>query len=134
KSTIVDIGCGDGHFLYFLKQQGYQNLTGVDGSADRLALCRQHVVSTVEEADVVPWLAARSGAFDVVSCHHVIEHFPGESVYGFVERLSGALKPGGLLLLTTPNACTPWAGYNLYHDLTHCRLFTSDSLTQILRR
>jgi 2-polyprenyl-3-methyl-5-hydroxy-6-metoxy-1,4-benzoquinol methylase len=131
-ARIVDIGCGDGHFLYYLKSEGYQAIEGVDASDDRLALCRQYVTPNVHCADVIPWLEAHRGQFDVVSCHHVIEHFPGDSVYGFVERLVGAVKPGGQLILTTPNACTPWAGYNLYHDLTHCRLFTSDSLTQML--
>jgi len=131
-ARMVDIGCGDGHFLYYLKSKGFQTIEGVDASEDRLALCRQYVTPNVHCANVVSWLENHGEQFDVVFCHHVIEHFPGDSVYGFVERLAKAVKPGGQLILTTPNACTPWAGYNLYHDLTHCRLFTSDSLTQML--
>jgi len=132
KARMVDVGCGDGLFLYYLKSEGYESIEGVDASEDRLEICRQYVTPNVHCENVLSWLEKHQGQLDVVFCHHVIEHFSGDSVYGFVERLAAALKPDGRLIITTPNACTPWAGYNLYHDLTHYRLFSSDSLTQIL--
>src|SRR5450756_98215 len=40
-SFILDIGCGAGQFLYFLRRRGYLNLFGVDTSAPMLELTRQ---------------------------------------------------------------------------------------------
>jgi 2-polyprenyl-3-methyl-5-hydroxy-6-metoxy-1,4-benzoquinol methylase len=131
-AQILDVGCGDGHFLYYLKSLGYKNLTGIDASDDRLKRCREYVTPSVYAADAFVWLNEHIGAFDLVASNHVVEHFNDELLYPFMELLVGAVAPGGRLLITTPNACTPWAGYNLYHDLTHCRLFTSDSLTQLM--
>jgi 2-polyprenyl-3-methyl-5-hydroxy-6-metoxy-1,4-benzoquinol methylase len=131
-SRIGDVGCGDGHFLFYLKKCGYHNIEGVDASKDRIALCRQYVVPDVWSEDAITWLKERSGVFDLLSCHHVIEHIPDDGLKEFLNALLNALKPDGTLILTTPNACTPWAGYNHYHDLTHVRLFTADSITQLM--
>jgi GT2 family glycosyltransferase/2-polyprenyl-3-methyl-5-hydroxy-6-metoxy-1,4-benzoquinol methylase len=128
----LDVGCGDGHFLYFLKQQGYRNIQGIDASEDRLALCRKFVTPNVSRADAIDWLGEHRGAYDFISCHHVIEHIPDARLTTFVMALGQGLRPGGTLLLTTPNACTPWVGYNHSHDLTHLRLFTAQSLAQLL--
>src|SRR5258708_2240816 len=44
KSTrILEVGCGLGQFLYFLKEQGYKNHSGIDIGKEQIDLCRQHV-------------------------------------------------------------------------------------------
>ena len=37
-----DAACGAGHFLYFLKQQGYQNIHGIDLSAEQLEMAKKN--------------------------------------------------------------------------------------------
>jgi 2-polyprenyl-3-methyl-5-hydroxy-6-metoxy-1,4-benzoquinol methylase len=131
-ARILDVGCGAGHFLYYLVKKGYVNAEGVDSSEDRLALCRHYVTRSVHKTDAIPWLASHRGVFDVVVSNHVIEHIRDEFLHGFLRALTEAVAPGGTLILTTPNACTPWAGYNRFGDLTHCRLFSANSLAQLL--
>jgi SAM-dependent methyltransferase len=131
-TRVLDVGCGDGQFLYYLKTQGVTALEGIDSSADRLERCKRYVTPNVHTADAFRWLKEHRGQYDLVVCNHMVEHFADPQLYELLEGLTGAVAPGGRLVITTPNACTPWAGYNLYSDLTHVRLFTADSLTQLL--
>jgi len=132
EARVLDVGCGDGHFLHYLKSRGLTHLNGIDSSEDRLERCREHVTPNVYKADAFEFLSQHPGAYDLVSCNHMIEHFTDPTLYTLMERLVGAMAPGGQLLITTPNATTPWAGHTLYTDLTHVRLFSTDSLTQLL--
>lgn len=34
--VILEIGCGHGAFLHFMRQAGYRNASGVDGSAEQV--------------------------------------------------------------------------------------------------
>lgn len=131
-ARILDIGCGDGQFLYFLKEAGYSQIEGIDTSDDRLELCRRYVTPSVHCSEGQAWFRDHPEAYDVIVCNHLVEHLPGDTLYEFMELMTKSLKPGGRLIITTPNANSPWAGWNLYNDLTHCRLFTVDSLTQLL--
>jgi len=36
KAKIIDLGCGNGGFVYWLQQIGYQNAEGIDISAEQI--------------------------------------------------------------------------------------------------
>lgn len=40
-SRIIDLGCGNGMFLIELAREGYENLIGVDYSADAIVLSKE---------------------------------------------------------------------------------------------
>ena len=96
---LLDVGCGDGGFLFRMKQLGWE-VQGVDFDA-----------KAIESAKTLYGLELKTGdlrgaqfpekSFDAVTLHHVIEHVP-DAVEEFREccRL---LKPGGLLVAVTPN-------------------------------
>lgn len=63
----------------------------------------------------------------------IIEHFDKKDVFAFVDALYGALKPGGRLIVHTPNAESPWCGAVRYGDFTHEVAFSPQSLSHILR-
>jgi SAM-dependent methyltransferase len=68
-SSLVDVGCGRGHFLRTLQERRTQlRLTGCD-LADRAAIGdAAYVVGDTEALPLV------DGAFDVVTCFHTLEH------------------------------------------------------------
>jgi len=84
-SHILDYGCGAGLFVDFLHQQGVENAKGYDPYvpkyADPLALHRQ---------------------YDAIVSYDVIEH--SEEPREFFRSLVRLVKPGGLLVIGTPNA------------------------------
>jgi SAM-dependent methyltransferase len=131
-ARVLDVGCGDGQFLHFLKTLGFTQLRGFDTSENQLEKCRKYATRDVENGDAFDWLARHPAAFDLVVCNHLIEHIPDAQLLDFVGLLVGAVAPGGALLITTPNGWSPWAGFLLFTDLTHVRLHTPDSLTQLL--
>src|SRR5437762_12431311 len=47
KSQVLEIGCGLGHFLYFLKKQGY-NHWGIDIGHEQIEVCREQITRQVE--------------------------------------------------------------------------------------
>lgn len=74
--------------------------------------------------------------FDVIVLNHVIEHIRNpRQVVDFLDR---SLKPGGTLIVATPNFDSAAArkfgnAYRLLHDPTHITLFSEDSLRRFLR-
>ncbi len=129
---IADVGCGWGRFLYLLKCEGYTDLTGVDISPEQADLARQ-VVPEVVEGDAIQFLESRPRSFAFISAMDIIEHFKKEEVLRFLDACFSALKPGGRLLVQTPNAESPWGMMHRYNDFTHEIAFDPACLKRILR-
>ncbi len=132
-AAIADLACGAGRLLHWLKTCGYTNLTGVDISPDQVASARQ-VVPIVDQADLLDWLAERKALFDCLIGLDIIEHFTREEALRFLELCFGALKPGGRLILQTPNADSPFGLQHRYNDMTHEWAYNMNQLTRLLRR
>jgi 2-polyprenyl-3-methyl-5-hydroxy-6-metoxy-1,4-benzoquinol methylase len=131
-ARILDLGCGGGRFLCFLKSRGYTNLVGVDRDEHQLGALYQVIACETHNADLLEFLSSCSLQYDVISCHHVIEHFSREESNELLHLAYTALRPGGRLILSTPNGARPWAGVHIYGDLSHDHLYTSSSLKEVL--
>lgn len=127
------MGCGSGSFLYFLRSEGYRRIRGIDIAAEQVALARRLGITDVEAADAFTFLAAHAGAYDLIVALDVVEHFPKDEVLRFLDLAHGALRPGGSLLLRTPNADSPFHSWIRYADFTHEVAFTPLSIRQVLR-
>src|SRR5690349_16113862 len=46
-ARVLEVGCGLGHFLYFLKTQGYANHWGIDIGKEQIDHCREHITPQV---------------------------------------------------------------------------------------
>lgn len=130
-AVIVDLACGGGKLLWFLKEHGYHHLQGVDISHEQVQLARQ-VIPQVEEADALNFLAGEKNCFDLIMGLDIIEHFQKDEVLQFLDGCHGALKPGGRLILQTPNAESPWGSVIRYGDFTHEVCFTPNSLKRLM--
>jgi len=104
--TALDVGCGAGLLTEPLARLGAQ-VTGLDAAPEVIAVAREHAsamdlnidyrASPVEELE---------GHFDLITCMEVIEHVADAAA--FAKALAKRLAPGGLLILSTPNA-TSWS-------------------------
>lgn len=132
-STILDIGCGSGHFLYYLKKIGYTNFLGIDLSPDNIEhCCKKNITLNVELVDAFEYLLDKTSTYSVISANDILEHIPKERVITFLELIYHALKPGGILLLKIPNMSNPFVLYLRYRDFTHECGFTENSIYQVL--
>lgn len=99
KGRLLDIGCAAGFFLQEASQRGWDT-TGLDVSPLATAYAREklglNALTGTFENITLP-----ENHFDVVTAWDVIEHVldPGK----FVKKAFAILKPGGLLMLGTPN-------------------------------
>jgi SAM-dependent methyltransferase len=96
-SRLLDLGCGTGAFLRRLAASGYRHLTGIDIKTPSAA---DGAIRYIECDLDHPW-PIESGAIDLVLAIEAIEHV--ENVGTMLQEASRVLRPGGCLLLTTPN-------------------------------
>jgi 2-polyprenyl-3-methyl-5-hydroxy-6-metoxy-1,4-benzoquinol methylase len=131
-ARILDIGCGMGQFLEFLRAAGYANCSGIDRSDEvvQYGLSR-HLA--VEKADALEHLSRHRDTYDAIVLNDVVEHFTKAEVLDVMAACYAALKPGGVVLIKAVNAANPLMGaHSLAIDMTHESLFSEESLAQLL--
>jgi 2-polyprenyl-3-methyl-5-hydroxy-6-metoxy-1,4-benzoquinol methylase len=133
KASILDIGCGPGDVLLFLKEKGYQEICGIDVSPQQVEQARRAGLLCVEAADGVDYLGRHTAQFDLILAFDFLEHLGKEDVLVFLDAAHKALKPGGRLVLRTVNGAGLLAGRIIYGDFSHEVAFTQTSLGQVLR-
>lgn len=117
---IVDMGCGRGMFLAELQSAGYEAI-GVDGSEESVAICKTKGLNIVQ-ADALEYLESRSDELGGIFLSHVAEHLTPSQLVRFLELARSALRPGGRLILVTPNVADLWTLTQLFWlDTTHVR-------------
>lgn len=134
KSTpILDVACGEGALLAFLKEEGYANLSGFDFSPENVAICHRLGLSFVEQANALEKFGSVSQqTFGLVLAIDLVEHLPKQKAAGFIESVRSALAPGGALVLQTPNAGSLYGCYNRYYDLSHEFAVTEKSAVDLM--
>lgn len=133
-SKILDIGCGMGKFLYYLKKKGFRNPTGVEISPEQVEYCKQNVTDQVILTDnLINFINQRHDCWDCIVMLDVIEHIPRQDVIPILAAIHGALSRGGVLLIETGNMASLTGPYLRYIDFTHESGFTENSLRQVLR-
>jgi SAM-dependent methyltransferase len=104
----LDIGCGPGTFLGTLDAAWWS--VGVDVFAPDTAYARERYGTDRKRfLPVAPGpLPFRDAVFDVVTSIEVIEHMDESAAGNLLEEAVRVLKPGGRLLVSTPNYGGPW--------------------------
>jgi len=131
-AECLDVACGAGGLLFALRQAGFQKIYGVDHSTEQVSMARL-ICESVEQGDAIAYLLNNKNKFDMITAIDIIEHFDKTEMFDFVDALFGALKPGGRLIVQTPNADSPCFGTVRYGDFTHEHAFTPQSLYRILK-
>lgn len=130
---ILDLGCGMGHFLHYLKVCGYMNYLGVDISKENIEFCNVKGFN-VHQADISEFLKTNQEPFDVIVMNDIIEHFTKEEIFSLLKFVNNNLANKGILIIKVPNSSNPVVGASSrYYDFTHEVSFTEESLSQILK-
>jgi len=102
--SLLDIGCGDGRFLYEARNKfPHAKLMGVDYSEKAIGFARllspeiDYVVADITDKRVL------DGKFDVITAIEVLEHIHPRQLTGFLGFLHFYLNNGGALILTVPS-------------------------------
>lgn len=128
---MLDVACGTGLGLDLLGSTPAKLIIGSDISLEGLAQARQALPRQARlcqaDAESLPF---RSGAFDVVTSFETLEHLSGPE--RFLDEVRRVLAPGGLLLLSTPNALFTRPVEGRPRNPFHVHEFTPDELRRSL--
>ena len=130
-TTLLDYGCGTGHFLNYCQKKGLDiNGFEPDQHARNIAIQEtgENIFSSTKEIN---------RAFDVITLWHVLEHIP--ELNDVIIWLKNYLKPTGRLIIAVPNADSydanyfhqHWAAYDVPRHLYH---FTKNTLIQLVNK
>lgn len=121
QGQALDLGCGRGEWLELLTEVGLRPM-GIDLDDGMLAACRELGLAA-EQGDAIAHLIGLPDESQViVSAFHVVEHISFEQLQTLVQQALRVLKPGGLLIMETPNPENILvATCNFYVDPSHER-------------
>jgi len=101
-AVILDLGCGDGSALAVAARHNpAHRFAGIDWSGDALRRAQALGLTVVRASVTAPGLPVADDAADVVIMSELIEHLVDPD--GAVAEVRRVLRPGGSLLLSTPN-------------------------------
>jgi len=122
QGCILDIGCGS--YPYFLSNTYFKEKYAIDRSQ-----------ATTEIADIrwytfdintSPSLPFENNSFSVVTLLAVIEHIDPENLVSLFIDIHRTLKPGGVLIMTTPAA---WSN-NLLRLMSRVNLVSKEEIDE----
>jgi SAM-dependent methyltransferase len=120
-APALDLGCGRGEWLELLGESGFA-ARGVDLDEGMLAACRERGLDVVNGDAIGALRFATDNSLAVVSAFHLVEHISFEQVQELVRQALRALRPGGLLIMETPNPENLVVGTSsFYDDPSHLR-------------
>jgi SAM-dependent methyltransferase len=119
--SVLEIGCGTGLFLRYLKSQGYSDIVGVDMDVqlgDALADLDSCEIYLDDISNILSTkLSGRR--FDRIVMLDVAEHLQMHVLTDLMKALSKHMKPNGRLLLRVPNVESPWGLKMFFGSFDH---------------
>ncbi len=96
--SILDIGCGSGRDLLWLKNQGFY-VTGFDHSPDLVRLAARHsrcevIAGDFETYDFSPF------SYDAILASGSLVHIPHDRLAPVIQHIRKALEPGGIFYIS----------------------------------
>lgn len=131
---VLEVGCGSGDGCERILNAGASYVTGVDIDVQAINSARQNTASSQIQFKIAKdsILPIPTEDVDVVVAFETIEHVPNDQL--FVAELARVLKPGGLLLVTTPNRLVTNPGTEIVDqpkNPLHVREYTQQELGEL---
>ena len=140
--TVLEIGCGSGNTLRYLKDQGARETFGIELNSTVAAEAVDRVDHlAVGDIESMQWPFADQ-LFDCILFGDVLEHL--RDPWNLVNRLAGCLSPGGQVVASLPNVRFYGVSFPLLFagrwtyteegilDRTHLRFFTRRTARELL--
>lgn len=129
-TTLLDYGCGTGHFLKYCAVKGITTM-GFEPDNKARKIAQNAGITTYETLDVI------KNKFDIITLWHVLEHV--SDVNHVMQWLYNHLNKNGTLIIAVPNPASYdakkfkqyWAAYDVPRHLYH---FTKKTLEKLAHR
>lgn len=115
---VLEIGCGRGAMARYLVDLGARTVTAADFSRSAVRQAQDILAGTAARATIedIQRMSYSSASFDTVVSFETIEHCPDPE--RAIAELARVLRPGGTLILTTPNYLGLMGLFRIYKRLT----------------
>ncbi len=114
--SILDIGCFAGTFLGRLDGEWFTRQVGVDIIDKQIRYANTRFASPFRRFETLRSmkdLARLDETFDCITLIEVIEHLREDEIRDVFTQVARLLKPGGKLVLSTPNYASTWPALEL---------------------
>jgi len=131
-SPVLDIGCGRGEWLELLKEKNLY-ARGLDSNKVMVKICKERGLD-VTDSDAFSFIKNVSdNSLGAVTGFHLIEHYGFDFLIKLLDEILRVLKPGGLVILETPNPGNVLVGScSFYLDPTHNKPIPSSLIKLVL--
>lgn len=146
RAKILDMGCGMGHFLYYLYKRNYTNFIGIDISKQQIEFIKKNISACEElaesfkkisekvyHADAFTFLKHHESEYDLIVANDLIEHIKKDEILQLLRLIRNSLKENGIFVAKTGNMANPFNLRLRYIDITHEIGYNEISLFQILK-
>lgn len=131
---ILDLGCGRGEWLEILREEAL-GAVGVESNQTLVAAGRSRGFEIIHQEAIAYLAGLPSNSLQAVTAFHLIEHLEFERLIELLSEVKRTLKPGGIVILETPNPKNLVVGAcNFYADPTHHKPAFPDTLQFVLNR
>jgi O-antigen chain-terminating methyltransferase len=131
---VLELACGRGEFLDVLAEAGIE-ARGVDLDSGMVAAARARGHDVLLGDAIATLEAAEQGSYDGVFAAHFVEHLGPDDVLRLLRAAARALRPGGRVVLATPNAASlSVMGHDFWKDPTHLRFYDPELLRFLCAR
>jgi SAM-dependent methyltransferase len=134
----LDFGCGRGDLLAYLAEAGCKEVHGAEQSPESRAAAARKIG---DRAELHLSAATEPESADTAFIVEVVEHLDDQALKDAFAQIHRALKPGGHVVITTPNAENLEANevlcpecFATFHVMQHVRSWDASSLSAFAER
>ncbi len=135
KLKILEVGCGNGFFLEYLKKHGFNQVYGVEPSQDAVRQTVKGLQNRIKNSILKKNLFPNQ-SFNLVCCFHTLDHVLNPN--DFLVQVKSLLKKDGIALFIlhdTEGLSTKLFGErSAIFDIEHIYLFNKKNLTILFEK
>lgn len=132
EDNILEIGCGPGYILDFLRQNGFSRVKGIDISSEQIKIAEDKGFD-VQVIDVYDYFKTVDEKYSAVFAINILEHFTKNELFQLLPLIYNALKKDSKLIIQVPNGQGLFPNQIIFGDITHLTIFTPALLEQLLK-
>jgi len=99
---ILDVGCGTGGMLGYLKLKGYTNIKGIDLSEDAIGYCEMRGLDVVKSNSLKLTKHFQNQSFDIIISNDLLCYLTVEEQKDVASQINSLLKGNGIWICNVP--------------------------------
>jgi len=131
--NVLDIGCGGGDLILFLKKKEFNDIYGIDVDEGAIRTCKEKGIKEAERIEELgSYLEGKKEKYGLIFAREVIYYFPEDKLKGYLNAINRSLAKGGVFIVEVFNGAVLTANFVKYKDHGIKSIFTEHSIRNAL--